>query len=203
MTQWYHSWQRKPIYIIIKIIWMWKCVSWWNLILGYFHYCKTLIIRVTLFSRKPSLNIYSRDFIFATHHIFFYNPYITNYWRGLYFRVSILSRIYAKIKSSRIISVLQYNFLLFQILTNWTMDNVQDRKLVYMPAICNRLSSPIVYCTLNVCSEKYTASASNLTSLGLNSVLHIVEIVLHNLLPFLKFSIRIMPSFKNCLNSVR
>ena len=41
-------------------------------------------------------------------HILFYNPCIRKYWRGLYFRVSMLSRIYAKIKSSRIKSVLQY-----------------------------------------------------------------------------------------------
>ena len=33
---------------------------------------------------------------------------IRNYWRGFYFRVSMLSRINAKIKSSRIKSVLQY-----------------------------------------------------------------------------------------------
>ena len=52
--------------------------------------------------------IYSRDLIFAICHIFFYNPYIRNYWRGLYFRVSMLSRIYAKIKSSWIKNVLQY-----------------------------------------------------------------------------------------------
>ena len=65
--------------------------------------------------RETLLIIYSRDFIFATHHIFFYNPYITNYWRGLYFRVSMLSRIYAKIKSSRIKSVLQYSWLINKI----------------------------------------------------------------------------------------
>ena len=38
----------------------------------------------------------------------FYDPYIRNYWRGIYFRASLLSRNYAKIKSSRIKSVLQY-----------------------------------------------------------------------------------------------
>ena len=69
-------------------------------------YCKTLIIPWPYFA-KPSLIIYSRDFIFATRHIFFYNPYIEYYWRELYFRVSMLSQIYAKIKSSRIKSVLQ------------------------------------------------------------------------------------------------
>ena len=36
-----------------------------------------------------------------------------NYWRGLYFRVSMVSRIYPKIKSSRIKGVLQYLLLLF------------------------------------------------------------------------------------------
>ena len=52
--------------------------------------------------------IYSRDFSFAIYHFFFYYTYVRNYWRGLYFRVSLLSRIYAKIKSSWIKSVLQY-----------------------------------------------------------------------------------------------
>ena len=52
--------------------------------------------------------IYSRDFIFAMLKIFLYNTYIRNYRRGIYFRVRMRSRIYAKIKSSRIKSVLQY-----------------------------------------------------------------------------------------------
>ena len=46
--------------------------------------------------------IYSRDFIFAICCIFFYYPYIRNYWGGLYFHVSKISQIYAKIKSSGI-----------------------------------------------------------------------------------------------------
>ena len=71
---------------------------------------------------RSSAKIYSRDFIFAIHHIFFYNPYNRNYWRGLFFRFSMLSRIYAKIKSSRIKSVLQYTvfrFFLLHALTYW------------------------------------------------------------------------------------
>ena len=70
-------------------------------------YCKTLIIRVA----RPSPMIYSRDFIFAICHIFFYYPYIRNYWRGLYFSVSMISRSYTKIKSSRTKSALQYSLL--------------------------------------------------------------------------------------------
>ena len=46
--------------------------------------------------------IYSRDFTFTIRRIFSYYPYIRNYWRGLYFRVPMISRIHAKIKSSRI-----------------------------------------------------------------------------------------------------
>ena len=68
--------------------------------LGSRRYCKTLIIRVTLFSQGHQLG--SRDFILAICHILFYDPYRKNYSRQLYFRISILSRIYAKIKSSRI-----------------------------------------------------------------------------------------------------
>ena len=71
-------------------------------------YCKTLIYSRDLIFARSSAKIYSRDFIFAIHHIFFYNPNNRNYWRGLYFRVPMLSWIYAKIKSSRIKSVLQY-----------------------------------------------------------------------------------------------
>ena len=59
--------------------------------------------------------IYSRDFMFAIRLIFFYNPYIRNDWRGPCFRVSKLSRIYAKIRSSRINSVLQYTKNLYRI----------------------------------------------------------------------------------------
>ena len=45
---------------------------------------------------------YFRYFISAICHILFYNSLIKNYWRGLYFRVCMLSRIYAKIKSTQI-----------------------------------------------------------------------------------------------------
>ena len=54
---------------------------------------------------KPSPMIYSRNFTFAICHIFLFYSYIRIYWRGLNFRVSLFSRIYAKIKSSRIKSV--------------------------------------------------------------------------------------------------
>ena len=40
--------------------------------------------------------------------VLFYNLYIKKYWQGLYFSVSIISWIHAKIKSSQIKSVLQY-----------------------------------------------------------------------------------------------
>ena len=71
------------------------------------------ILKNTYYSRdlifaRPSPMVYSRDFIFAICHIFFFNPHIRNYWRGLYFRVSTLSRIYLKIRSSRIKSDLQF-----------------------------------------------------------------------------------------------
>ena len=66
-------------------------------------YCKTLIIHVTIFSRCEYLS-YIRDLLYLV----LYNTYIGNYWRGLYFRVYMLSRIYAKIKSSRIKSVFEY-----------------------------------------------------------------------------------------------
>ena len=52
--------------------------------------------------------IYSRYFIFANCQILSNNPYDRNHWRGLNFRIMMSSRIYAKIKSSRIKSVLQY-----------------------------------------------------------------------------------------------
>ena len=73
---------------------------------GHSSYCKTLIIRVTLFREVISQDLFTRLY-FAIRHIFFYNPYNRNYWRGIYFRVSMLSRIYAIKKSSRIKSVLQ------------------------------------------------------------------------------------------------
>ena len=57
---------------------------------------------------SQSTMIYSRDFIFAMCYIFLCNPYIRNYWQGLYFHVSMLSRIYMKVKSLRIKCVLQY-----------------------------------------------------------------------------------------------
>ena len=71
-------------------------------------YCKTLIIRVTLFYAISLPRIYSRDFIFVSCHILIYNPYIRNYWQGLYFCISVPPRIYAHIKSSLIKHVLQY-----------------------------------------------------------------------------------------------
>ena len=69
-------------------------------------YCKTLIIRVTLFSRNHCSS-FIHETLFSRLVRSSSNPYITNYWRGLYFCVSMLSRIYAKIKSSRIKSVSQ------------------------------------------------------------------------------------------------
>ena len=77
------------------------------------------LLQNTYYSRdliftKQSPMIYSRDFSFAICHLFFYNTYVRNYWRGLYFRVYLLSRIYAKIKSSRIKSLLQYMFSLLK-----------------------------------------------------------------------------------------
>ena len=71
-------------------------------------YCKTLIFRVTLYFARPPLRIYIRDFILAICHILFYNSFTRYYRQGLYIHVSMLSRIYAKIKSSPIKSVLQY-----------------------------------------------------------------------------------------------
>ena len=47
--------------------------------------------------REVITSIYSRDFILVNFNIFFYTSYIYNYWRGLYFRVAMLSRIDAKI----------------------------------------------------------------------------------------------------------
>ena len=79
---------------------------------GLSYYCKTLIIRVTLFSRGHQAWFINETLFFAICHFFFYNPYMMNYWRGLYFCVSMFSRIYAKIKSSRIKSVLQYTWIL-------------------------------------------------------------------------------------------
>ena len=67
--------------------------------------------------------IYSRDYIFAISHIFFYNPFIRNYWRGLYFRVSMLSRICAKIKSLRIKKC-------FTVMTSFTEFNKSHGHLV-------------------------------------------------------------------------
>ena len=60
---------------------------------------KTHIIRDRILAMS-SAKFYSRDFIFATCHILFCNPYIRFYWRGLYFHVSMLSRSNAKIKST-------------------------------------------------------------------------------------------------------
>ena len=64
--------------------------------------------------RKPIAHDLFRDFIIATHRIFFYNLYIRNYWRGLYFHVSMLLRIYAKTKSSWIKSFLQYTSFFYK-----------------------------------------------------------------------------------------
>ena len=66
------------------------------------NYCKTPVICMTLFSRG-----HHWDLIFGICYIFYYYLNIRNYWRGLYFRVSQLSQIDAKIKSSPIKSVLQ------------------------------------------------------------------------------------------------
>ena len=68
-------------------------------------------------------------------YILLYNPYNRNYWRGPYFRVSMLSRIYAKIKSSRIKSVLQYwkviNNICIQFLSKffWLLNTSAQYKL--------------------------------------------------------------------------
>ena len=102
-----------------------------------FKYCKTLIIRVTLFSRdlifaRPLHWIYLWDFISAIYCILVYITYITNYWRGLYFRVLVPLRIYAKIKSSRIKSVLQYCTLLVsgtELRTNRQMDGESKHEM--------------------------------------------------------------------------
>ena len=77
--------------------------------------------------------IYSRDFSFAICHLFFYNTYVRNYWRGLYFRVYLLSRIYAKIKSSRIKSFLQYLWNIDRCCRNIHVahDSLLDRTLVH------------------------------------------------------------------------
>ena len=40
--------------------------------------------------------IFSRDFVFSICHFLFYNPYIRNYWWGLYFRVFILWQNFCK-----------------------------------------------------------------------------------------------------------
>ena len=77
---------------------------WWN-------YCKTLIIRVTLLWRDHQLGYTHRTSFSRFCLILLYIPYIRNYWRGLIIRVSVLSRIHVKIKSSRIKSVLQYLIL--------------------------------------------------------------------------------------------
>ena len=63
-----------------------------------FKYCKTLYHSCDLIFAKPSQMIYSQDFSFAIC-LIFCNPYIRIYWREIYFRVSLLSQIYAKIKS--------------------------------------------------------------------------------------------------------
>ena len=60
-----------------------------------------------IFARSQNL-VYSRDFDFATYHILFFGPCITNHLRRLYFRISVSSQIYIKIKSLRIKNVLQY-----------------------------------------------------------------------------------------------
>ena len=69
------------------------------------YYCKTLIIRETLFSRSH-LQWFIHEILVSRFAIS--SSIILTYWRGFYFRISLLSRIYAKIKSSRIKSVLQY-----------------------------------------------------------------------------------------------
>ena len=61
------------------------------------YFCETTILN----------KLHSRDFTFANCPPLFYNPYMINYWRGLYFNVSMVSWIYTKIKSSRIKGVLQ------------------------------------------------------------------------------------------------
>ena len=71
-------------------------------------YCKTFIIRVTLFSWGHHPECIHEIIISRFVVLLFYNSYIRNYWRWLYFLVTGLSRIYTKIKSSRIKSVLQY-----------------------------------------------------------------------------------------------
>ena len=45
--------------------------------------------------------IYSQDFIFAMSKIFFYNPYIRIFWRGLHFCLCMLLQIYTKIMSKK------------------------------------------------------------------------------------------------------
>ena len=60
-------------------------------------------------------DLVSQGLIFPINHVLFYNPYIGKYWQGLYSRIYVPSRIYEKIKSSRIKSVLQY--LLFSLRT--------------------------------------------------------------------------------------
>ena len=66
---------------------------------------------MTLFSRSHHLEYVPETLLSRIVLFLFYNPYMINYWRGLYFSVSYVSRIYAKIKSSRIKGGLQYSRL--------------------------------------------------------------------------------------------
>ena len=45
---------------------------------------------------RTSPMIYSQDFIFAMSKMFFYNPYIRIFWRGLHFCLCMLLQIYTK-----------------------------------------------------------------------------------------------------------
>ena len=56
--------------------------------------------------REATTGIYLRDFILAICLILFYKLFIRN-WRGLYSSISMLLRIYAKIKTSPLKSILQ------------------------------------------------------------------------------------------------
>ena len=53
------------------------------------------------------------------------------YWRGFYFQVSMLSQIYAKIKSSQIKSVLHYRFINLFILIQFSSNKREQLFPVY------------------------------------------------------------------------
>ena len=101
--------------------------------------------RDLIFARSSS-RIYLQDFIFifTIFHILFYNPFIKNYWRGLHFLNMMPSRIYVKIKSSQMKSVLQ-NFILWNVfacclLFSGFLYQVPNHGIIYLQEISQKLN---------------------------------------------------------------